>query len=156
MTPLGWEARVEALRAHPAPDATAAAELRLLEARRLDFGRTLAAICAAAERRACLSYAAVAEASGLSWREARRRMDPQLFGLCRWALERGWPLLSAVVVNKALVASGRMEGRTLIGFTTAARRLGVAVGADLAGFLRREQEAVFAWAQRERGCDLYA
>ena len=156
MTPLGRAARIEALRAHPAPDAAAAAELRLLEAGRLDIRRTLAAIRTAAERRACLSYAAVAEASGLSWREARRRMDPHLFGLCRWALERGWPLLSAVVVNQALVASGRMEGRTLIGFTAAARRLGVVVGADPAVFLRREQEAVFAWARRESGRDLYA
>jgi hypothetical protein len=101
MTPLGGRvARIEALRAHPIPDAAAAAELCLLEAGRLDIRRTLAAIRAAAERRACLSYAAVAEASGLSWREARRRMDPHLFGLCRWARERGWPLLSAVVVEQ--------------------------------------------------------
>lgn len=114
----------------------------------LDPARTLDAIRAAAAARRCLCYADVAAASGLSWAAARRRMDPHLFGLCRDARARGWPLLSAIVVNKPLVATCRMEGRALAGFTAMALRLGAAIGSDPALFLRREQARVLDWAAR--------
>jgi hypothetical protein len=99
-----------------------------VEAARLDPARSLAAIRAVALARRCLSYADVAAASFLPWNAARRRMDPHLFALCAWSLDRGGPLLSAIVVNKHLVATGRMEGRTLAGFTAMAARLGAGSG----------------------------
>jgi hypothetical protein len=126
-----------------------------VESARLDPARTLAAIRAAAEQRRCLSYADVAAASFLPWRAARRQMDPHLFKLCAEAQARGWPLLSAVVVNKHLVSDCRMEGRALAGFSAMVARLGVAVGTDPAAFLKREQDAVFHWAEKERGRDLH-
>ncbi len=119
----------------------------------LDFRRTVAAIRAAAEARRFLSYGAVAAASGLPWSLARRRMDPHLFAVCRWATGRGWPLLSALVVEQKSVAHGAMRGRPLIGFARCAERAGRIVGEDAAAFLAREQEAVFAWAERMRGRD---
>jgi hypothetical protein len=119
----------------------------------LDPRLTVAAIRAAAEARRFLSYGDVAEASGLPWNLARRRMDPHLFGVCRWATRRGWPLLSALVVDKRSVAHGAMRGRPLIGFARAAERAGRFVGEDAAAFLAREQEAVFDWAERVRGSD---
>ena len=122
---------------------------------RLDPRRTLAAIHAAACARRCLSYADVAAASFLPWAAARRRMDPHLFALCADAQERGWPMLSAIVVNKHLVAEGRMEGRALAGFTAMALRLGAQIGADPAAFLHAEQQRVFDWAEKERGHDLH-
>lgn len=122
----------------------------------LDRGRSFAAIRAAAEARRFLSYGAVAAASGLAWQAARRRMDPHLFALCRWATERGWPLLSAIVVDQKSVAHGAMRGRPLIGFARAAERVGRIVGGDAAAFLAEEQERVFAWADKERGHVLYA
>ena len=122
----------------------------------LDLGRSLAAIREAAEGRRFLSYGAVAAASGLAWRAARRRMDPHLYALCAWATERGWPLLSAIVVDKGSVPHGAMRGRTLIGFFRAAERLGRIVGGDAAAFLADEQQRVFAWADRERGHVLHA
>ena len=122
----------------------------------LDRGRSFAAIRAAAEARCFLSYGAVAEASGLAWQAARRRMDPHLFALCRWATERGWPLLSAIVVDRKSVAHGAMRGRPLIGFARAAERCGRIVGGDAAVFLADEQQRVFAWADKERGHVLYA
>ncbi len=125
------------------------------EAARLDPARTLAAIRAAAEQRRCLSYADVAAASFLPWRAARRQMDPHLFKLCADAQARGWPLLSAIVVNRHLVPDCRMEGRALAGFTAMVARLGVGVGTDPAAFLKREQDAVFHWAEKERGRDLH-
>ena len=122
----------------------------------LDRGRSFAAIRAAAEARRFLSYGAVAAASGLAWQAARRRMDPHLFALCQWATARGWPLLSAIVVDQKNVAHGAMRGRPLIGFARAAERCGRIVGGDAAAFLADEQQRVFAWADKERGHVLYA
>jgi 5-methylcytosine-specific restriction protein B len=122
----------------------------------LDRGRSFAAIRAAAEARRFLSYSAVAAASGLAWQAARRRMDPHLFALCAWATARGWPLLSAIVVDQKSVAHGAMRGRPLIGFARAAERCGRIVGGDAAAFLADEQARVFAWADKERGHVLYA
>ena len=122
----------------------------------LDRGRSFASIRAAAEARRFLSYGAVAAASGLAWSAARRRMDPHLFALCQWATERGWPLLSAIVVDQKSVAHGAMRGRPLIGFARAAERCGRIVGGDAAAFLADEQQRVFAWADKERGHVLYA
>ena len=122
----------------------------------LDRGRSFAAIRAAAETHSFLSYGAVAAASGLAWQAARRRMDPHLFALCAWATDRGWPLLSAIVVDQKSVAHGAMRGRPLIGFARAAERCGRIVGGDAAAFLAEEQERVFAWADKERGHVLYA
>jgi len=122
----------------------------------LDRGLTFVAIRSAAEARRCLSYGAVAAASGLAWSAARRRMDPHLFALCQWATGRGWPLLSAIVVDQKSVAHGAMRGRPLIGFARAAERCGRIVGGDAAAFLADEQQRVFTWAQKERGHVLHA
>lgn len=121
----------------------------------LQFRRSLAAIRAAAERRACLSYGDVAAASNLTWQAARRRMDPHLFGLCRWATERGWPLLTAIVVDRRNLAHGAMKGTPLIGFARAAERCGRVVSPDAIAFLADEQQRVFDWAERERGHELH-
>jgi hypothetical protein len=123
----------------------------------MDLRTTLVAIRAVAERRRFTTYGLVAAANGLSWRQARRRIDPHLFALCRWARERDWPLLSALVVDRPALATGAMTGRPLVGFVRAAERLGCvgAVALPAAEFLRREQELVFDWAERERGRDLH-
>ena len=126
------------------------------EARVLHQGLSFAAIRAAAERRAFITYGAVAAASGLAWNAARRRMDPHLFALCGWATERGWPLLSAIVVDQRSVAHGAMRGRPLIGFIRAAERCGRVTGGDAAGFLADEQQRVFAWAEKEKGHVVHA
>lgn len=115
----------------------------------LDLRASLAALRAAAEQRRFISYGAVAAASGMTWRAARRRMDPHLFDLCRRATARGWPLLSAIVVDQRSVAHGAMRGRPLIGFARAAERCGRIVGPDAAAFLAEEQRRVFEWAETE-------
>jgi 5-methylcytosine-specific restriction protein B len=55
-------------------------------------------------------------------------------------------MLSAVVVNKQNVASGRMEQETLKGFIAAARELGLSI-TDEEAFLREQQCRVFEWAK---------
>jgi len=118
--------------------------------------QTLAAIRAAARDRRFLSYGDVAAASGVPWSAARRRMDPHLYALCRQATVRGWPLLSAIVVDKPSVPHGAMRGRPLIGFARAAERCGRILGGDAAAFLAEEQQRVFDWAAQEPGHDLHA
>ncbi len=131
------------MRGHPAPvRCPVAGEALCLAA-------TLAAIHAAALGRRFLSYGAVASASGLPWREARRRMDPHLYDLCRRATARGWPLLSAIVVDQKSLATGAMRGRPLIGFARCAERCGRIVGPDAAAFLAAEQQRVYEWAEKE-------
>lgn len=82
-------------------------------------------------------------------------MDPHLFAICRWSTDRGWPLLSALVVDKVSVAHGAMKGRPLIGFARAAERAGRIVGEDAASFLAQEQQRVFDWAERTRDDELH-
>jgi hypothetical protein len=55
-------------------------------------------------------------------------------------------MLSAIVVNKPNVDSGRMEPATLKGFIGAARLLGYAV-TDEKAFLKEQQARVFASAK---------
>ncbi|WP_149535407.1 hypothetical protein [Siccirubricoccus phaeus] len=93
----------------------------------------------------------------MPWNAARRRMDPHLFHLCRRATEHGWPLLSAIVVDKRSVPHGAMRGRPLIGFARAAERCGrIIPDGDAVAFLAAEQRRVFEWAEKERGHVLHA
>ena len=55
-------------------------------------------------------------------------------------------MLSAVVVNKQNLGTGKMEPDTLKGFVAAARQLGHEVNDDET-FLREQQELVFEWAK---------
>jgi len=59
-------------------------------------------------------------------------------------------MLSAIVVNKPNVASGRMEPETLKGFIAAAKELGLSV-TDEETFLRDQQRLVFEWAKHTIG-----
>jgi hypothetical protein len=74
-------------------------------------------------------------------------MNPHLWSLVEYAHRKGWPMLSAVVVNKPNVASGNMEPETLKGFIAAARELGVSI-TDERAFLRDQQRLVFEWARQ--------
>ena len=58
-------------------------------------------------------------------------------------------MLSAIVVNKPNVETGKMEPDTLKGFIGAARELGYPI-TDEQTFLREQQARVFAWARGNR------
>jgi hypothetical protein len=59
-------------------------------------------------------------------------------------------MLSAIVVNKPNVTTGRMEPKSLKGFVGAARELGYTV-TDEDAFLKEQQQRVFEWAQDDPG-----
>lgn len=122
----------------------------------LNLWTTLAAIRAAAEQHHFLTYLDVAKANGVTWSQARVRMTPHLNELLDYAIDRSWPLVTALVVDAAGVAEGKMSETALKGFTKSADEREKFPGGDEAEFLQQEQGLVFAWADKERGRDLRA
>lgn len=119
----------------------------------LDFQTTKAAILAAAKERRFLSYLDIANASGVAWNKVHRNIGRHLDELLEWAHRSGLPLLTAIVVNKPNVATGRLEESALKGFVEGARRLGLVV-VDHDDFLAEQQERVFQWAANEHQSEL--
>lgn len=111
----------------------------------LDIGKTYDVILAAAKQKRFVTYGDVAAASGVEWNKARRPIPQHLDQLVRIAHERGWPFLSAIVVNKESVETGELSGDSLAGFLAAVTKLGIPVN-DPQAFLKEQQQAVFDWA----------
>lgn len=126
----------------------ALSELARRRGKGLSFEKTREVVLAAAREGRFLSYKDLADASGVDWGQAHYAIGPHLFELVEYAHLRGWPLLSAIVVNKPNVASGSMDPDTLKGFVGAARALKIPV-TDEMDFLRAEQKRVFEWAQSQ-------
>jgi len=111
----------------------------------LDTEKTYKAIRQAAKEGRFISYGEIADASGLPWAKARRLVPTMLGQLATIAHERGWPLLSAIVVTKENLKSGAIEDAALDGFLGAARMVGLVVD-DPQAFVTDQQHKVFAWA----------
>lgn len=143
---------IENLRNKNARDQPLYAEaLRERERRRgkgLDFETSFSIVRAAAEKRRYLSYKDLADASGADWSKVHYQVGPHLLRLVEYAHVKGWPMLSAIVVNKANVESGKLDPGSLKGFVAAARALKYSV-ADPDAFLKEQQERVFEWAKTE-------
>jgi 5-methylcytosine-specific restriction enzyme B len=112
---------------------------------RLDLEKTYAAILESARKHEFISYGKLAEANNVEWSKARRLMPNHLGQLVTIAHERGWPMPSAIVVNKDDLSTGNLREGSLDGFISAARAVGHTVE-DPAAFVRDQQEKVFAWA----------
>jgi hypothetical protein len=126
----------------------ALAELARREGKGLNFEKTKEIVLRAARESRFVSYKDLADASGVDWVQVRYAIGGHLFQLIEYAHLRGWPLLSAIVVNKPNVATGDMEPSTLKGFVGGARALKIPI-ADEIMFLREEQQRVFSWARSE-------
>ncbi|HLY54019.1 MAG TPA: hypothetical protein VKS60_00595 [Stellaceae bacterium] len=121
-------------------------ELERRTGKGLEFDKSYDLIRAAAARGRFLSYKELADASGADWNQVHYAMNGHLWGLVVYSHHKGWPMLSAVVVNKANVATGDMDPTTLKGFVAAAQVLGYTVHDEVA-FLREQQHRVFEWAR---------
>jgi hypothetical protein len=120
--------------------------LRELEKRKgkgLDFDKSLSIIWQAAREGRYLSYKDLADASGADWLQVHYEIGRHIWRLVEYAHQKKLPMLSAIVVNKPNVDSGRMEPDTLKGFIGAARLLGYTV-TDEEAFLKEQQARVFA------------
>lgn len=124
----------------------AVAELGLGRSDQLVIGRTLEIVRQAATAGRFLSYGEVAKHSNVPWNTARRPMPQHLGDLCDYAYHRGWPLLSAIVVNKESLKTGLLEPLSLSGFIKAAESLGFQYTAPLT-LLRNQQRQVFEWGK---------
>jgi 5-methylcytosine-specific restriction protein B len=111
----------------------------------LDLNTTYQAILAAARQREFISYGDLAKANHADWQAVRYEMNTHLGKLVEIAVARGWPLLSAIVVNQSNLSTGSLGGAALDGFIVAARANDVEVG-DPRAFLLAQQTAVFDWA----------
>jgi hypothetical protein len=114
----------------------------------LDLDKTLDFVRRAAAKGRFVSYGDVAKANGANWNKVRRPMNKHLWALVSLAHSKGWPMLSAIVVNQQNLATGAMEPSTLDGFIRAARDLGYEV-LDGVAFLEQQQEACFAWGHSQ-------
>ncbi|MDK1377233.1 MULTISPECIES: AAA family ATPase [unclassified Sinorhizobium] len=116
------------------------------ESMSLNINKSYKAILDGARQGRFVTYGDVAAASNVEWRFARRPLPLQLDQLVQISHDRGWPLISAIVVNKSNLDTGKLEGESLAGFTTAVRKLGIPVN-NPETFLREQQQAVFEWAK---------
>jgi hypothetical protein len=111
--------------------------------------KTLELIRHAAAEGRFVSYGEVAKQSGVPWNTARRAMPLHLGDLCAYAHNRGWPLLSSIVVNKENLKDGMLEPLSLAGFLKAAEALGFQINSGIS-FLKEQQRQVFEWARTRR------
>ena len=119
----------------------------------LSFDKTFAVVMDAAKDGRFLSYNELATSSGAKWTQVNHSVAKHLGHLVEYADRRGWPMLSAVVVNKPNVATGKMDPDKLDGFVTAARALGYTVD-DAMVFLKEQQQRVFDWAREQADAEM--
>lgn len=111
----------------------------------LEVRKSVRSIHTAASEGRFLSYKELAETSGADWSKVRYLVNTHLGDLIEYAYGKGWPMLSAIVVNQQNVATGEMKPETLKGFVDAARWLGYPV-TDEKAFLLDQQKQVRDWA----------
>lgn len=114
----------------------------------LNLDTSIAYLRAAAREGRFVSYGELAEANGATWDKVRYPMNAHLWALVEHAHHRGWPMLSAMVVNKKNTQTGDMDPETLAGFVGAAADLRHDVS-DPQTFLREQQRLCFEWGRRE-------
>ncbi len=119
----------------------------------LDFDKTLEAIRQSARDGVCLSYDDVAVRTGGTVSKLHNQLSAHLLRLVEYARAKGWPMITAVVVNKKNVASGEMDSAALEGFMRAAVAndyLDEEVEPEaLQAFVREQQEKTFEWARSQ-------
>ena len=111
----------------------------------LDLQTTYAAILTAARGHHYVTYGDLAKANGVEWRKARYPLIDQLGALAEVAANRGWPMLSSIVVNEAGRDSGMLDATAREGFIAAARSYGFPVE-DPEAFVQEQRQKVFEWA----------
>lgn len=114
-------------------------------AEQLDINTTYQAILEAARQRQFISYGDLAKANGADWQKVRYEMNRHLGELVKIAVERGWPMPSAIVVNQQSLKTGNLDGTAREGFLAAAKENGIQID-DPEAFVRQQQESLFDWA----------
>jgi len=111
--------------------------------------KTIKAIVKRGKLRSFLCYKDIADASGLNWVKSRRGVMAHLEALSFHAAGKGWPMLSAIVVNKDKIETGEMTAENLKVFLEGVREAGREVDIDDIAFMKREQQRVFIWCRED-------
>lgn len=114
----------------------------------LDLETSLAHLRQAAREGRFVSYGELAEANGATWDKVRYPMNAHLWAPVEHANHRGWPMLSAMIVNKRHRETGEMEPETLAGFIAAAKALKYDV-TDEVEFLKEQQARCLDWGRED-------
>ncbi len=125
--------------------------LRLRELKnknKLEFDRSLEIVMAAARDKKFVAYKALAVASGAEWSKVHWEMSNHLQQMLEYTFAKGWPPLSAIVVNAENVRTGEMKESARIGFLKGARDAGYSAGGDTDDDIRKIQASVFEWAEQ--------
>ncbi len=123
----------------------------------LNFQTSMQLLIQTAIDQTCVSYGQLAKASGVEWIKARYQMNgahghlDKLLELCH---ARGYPLLTALVVNQQGLEDGELEHTALKGFCEAAHRLNIPVDDELA-FHHQQRDASWQWG-KENGSSALA
>jgi hypothetical protein len=88
-------------------------EWQIRKGKGLEFDKSFRIIKAAAREGNFIGYKDLADASGADWNQVHYAIGSHLWDLVEFAHLNGWPMLSAIVVNKPNVGSGKMEPETL-------------------------------------------
>jgi uncharacterized protein (DUF1778 family) len=113
------------------------------EAGIFDRDATIRCLIAAAVRPDLITYGGLAESHGFKredWARVRHHLYAHLYDVGRECARRGWPMLTALVVN----AQTRRPSR---GLQNLAEQLGVPV-ADFETFARDQQQLAYDWASQ--------
>lgn len=114
----------------------------------LDLETTVKALARAARQRRFMSYKDVADANGATWNKVRFRMNKHLDDVLHYCHRNNLPFLTAIVVPKPNIETGKQDKETLKGFLAGIERLGVGVtGED--DFMEQEQKRVFDWGHKQ-------
>ena len=106
-------------------------------------------IIRAAKKRRFVSYGDLAEVNKQEWAKVRYPMNKHLGDIISYSRNKGWPPLTAIVVNGENVETGDMEQTTLKGFVEAARWLGYDVADPAHLYLRKCQKDCFSWFAKQ-------
>ena len=112
----------------------------------LDLQTTYRAILDAAREGKYVTYGALAEANGAEWSKVRYKLFNQLGEIMTLAVQHGWPIPGAIVVDQANLDTGTLSESAMNGLVGSAQDLGFDVE-DPQKFVAEQQEAMFAWAK---------
>ena len=107
---------------------------------------TIAHLIEHARKEEFTSYGAVADANGAEWSKVHWQVTDHLDYILQICNMRGWPLLTAICVNKENIETGDLAESSLSGFVKGAQRLGHTV-TDHQQFLKDCQKASFDWGK---------
>lgn len=108
-----------------------------------DRDATIRCLVACALRGDTISYGGLAEFHGYKredWPRVRHHLYAHLYDVGRECARRGWPMLTALVINK-------LNGRASRGLQSLAEQLGIAV-VNFETFAGEQQQEAFKWAAR--------